>query len=160
MKENNFIFYKAKKKKYRSYKWEISSEVKNIFNKNFHADALNTKWLTYITEIGHAESKVYLSTIIDYLDGKVDSWTVGISPNDNLINAILKKASKNLSKRNHPIVHSYSGRHYRWPGWIELMDKFELTRSCLKKAALPITQLVKFFWKDESNYGKNGQEFH
>lgn len=64
MKEENLIVYKAKKKKYSSYKGEISVEVKNVIERNFHSDAPNTKWLTDITEFSHPEGKVYLSPII------------------------------------------------------------------------------------------------
>ena len=43
MKEDGLIVYCAKRKKYSSYSGEISPEVCNIVNRNFQADAPNTK---------------------------------------------------------------------------------------------------------------------
>jgi transposase InsO family protein len=157
MKEENLVVYKAKKKKYSSYKGEISLEVKNIIERNFHSDAPNTKWLTDITEFSHPEGKVYLSPIIDCFDGKVVSWTVGTSPNADLVNSMLTKAAMNLSETEHPIVHSDRGCHYRWPGWIALMDDFELTRSMSKKGCSPDNSACEGFFgrmKNEFYYGK------
>ena len=146
MKEENLIVYKAKKKKYSSYKGEISLEVKNIIERNFYADAPNTKWLTDITEFSHPEGKVYLSPIIDCFDGKVVSWTVGTSPNADLVNSMLRKATMNLSETEHPIVHSDRGCHYRWPGWIALMDDFKLTRYMSKKGCSPDNSACEGFF--------------
>ena len=40
----------------------------------------------------------------------------------------MKTPKKGLSPEEKPIVHSDRGVHYRWPGWIERMDKSGLTR--------------------------------
>ena len=46
MKEDGLIVRCIKRKKYTSYVGEISPAVPNLVNRNFHADAPNTKWLT------------------------------------------------------------------------------------------------------------------
>ena len=50
MREENLVVPNIKRKKYSSYKGEISPEVENIVNREFHADKPDTKWLTDITE--------------------------------------------------------------------------------------------------------------
>ena len=55
-----------------------------------------------------------------------------------LVNKMLDKAIKKLNEDEHPILHSNRGCHYRWPGWIERMDKAGLNVLCLKKAAMRI----------------------
>ena len=46
---------------------------------------------------------------------------------------MLDQAIDQLDDESHPIVHSDRGCHYRWPGWIERMNKAKLTRSMSKK---------------------------
>ena len=51
MKSEGLIVKVKRTKKYSSYKGEISLEVDNIINRDFHAESPNTKWLTDITEL-------------------------------------------------------------------------------------------------------------
>ena len=124
----------CKKNLYNSYKGEISPAVKNVIARDFHTDTPNTKWLTDITEFHIPAGKVYLSPIIDCFDGLAVSWTIGTSPNAELVNTMLDEAVSCLSYDEHPIVHSDRGGHYRWPGWISRMEKAGLTRSMSKKS--------------------------
>lgn len=112
---------------------EISPAVLNKIQRDFHADRPNEKWLTDITEFNLGKEKVYLSPIIDCFDGLPVTWTVGVSPNAELVNTMLDQAIAQLDNHSHPIVHSDRGCHYRWPGWIERMKKANLTRSMSKK---------------------------
>jgi transposase InsO family protein len=72
MKEENLVVPYIKKRKYNSYKGEISLGVDNILNRDFHADKINSKWLTDRIPAG----KVYLSHIIDCFDELPVSWTI------------------------------------------------------------------------------------
>ncbi len=146
MKEENLIVYKKKKKKYSSYKGEISPEVQNIINRDFHAEKPNEKWLTDITEFSHPEGKVYLSPIIDCFDGKVVSWTVGKSPNARQVNSMLKKAINTLSEEEFPLVHSDRCCHYRWTKWIEIMNDAQLIRLMSKKGCSPDNSACEGFF--------------
>lgn len=82
------------------------------------------KYSSYLGEI---------SPIIDCFDGMPVSWTVGTSPNAELVNTMLDNAISLLKEDEHPIVHSDRGCHYRWPGWIKRMDNADLIRSMSKK---------------------------
>ena len=68
---------------------EIRSKI--CINRDFHADKPNQKWLTDITEFSIEAGKVYLSPIIDCLDGMPVSWTIGTSPNAKLANTMLNE---------------------------------------------------------------------
>ena len=77
--------------------------MENVIDRDFHATKPNQKWLTDITEFSIKAGKVYLSPIIDCLDGMPVSWTIGTSPNAELANTMLRmlllllKQTKNLS---------------------------------------------------------------
>ena len=156
MKEERLVVRTIKQKKYSSYLGEISPAVPNEIQRDFHADKPNEKWLTDITEFKVGENKVYLSPIIDCFDGMPISWTVGTSPNAELVNTMLDNAIALLNEDEHPIVHSDRGCHYRWPGWIQRMDNAGLIRSMSKKGCSPDNSACEGFFgrmKNELYYG-------
>jgi transposase InsO family protein len=67
----------------------------------------------------------------------VTSWTVGTNPNAELVNTMLEDAIKTLGENDHPLVRTDRGCHYRWPGWIDLMDNANLVRSMSRKGCSP-----------------------
>ena len=157
MKEENLIVRIIRQKKYSSYLGEISPAVPNEIQRDFHADKPNKKWLTDITEFKIGERKVYLSPIIDCFDGMPITWTVGTSPNAELVNTMLDNAIVLLKENEHPIVHSDRGCHYRWSGWIQRMDEAGLTRSMSKKGCSPDNSACEGFFgrmKNEMFYGE------
>jgi transposase InsO family protein/transposase-like protein len=158
MKEESLAVRCAKRKKYSSYAGEISPEVANIVSRDFHAEAPNTKWLTDITEFSIPAGKVYLSPIIDCFDGLVVAWSIGTSPSAELVNSMLDEAVSLLQEDEHPIIHSDRGAHYRWPGWIERMEKAGLTRSMSKKGCSPDNSACEGFFgrlKNEMFYDRS-----
>ena len=42
---------------------------------------------------------------------------------------MLVRAAETLPEKTDPLVHSDRGCHYRRPGWLELMERYGLTRS-------------------------------
>ena len=132
------LFVKIKKtRKYNSYQGKISSAVENIIDRNFSASKPNEKWLTDITEFALPAGKVYLSPIVDCFDGLLVTWSIGTSPYASLVNTMLDNAIQLLAPDEKPIVHSDRGAHYRWPGWISLIESNGLRRSMSKKGCSP-----------------------
>ena len=162
MRQEQLIVKQKRTKKYNSYKGEITPAVENIVNRDFHAEKPNQKWITDITEFSIKSGKVYLSPMIDCLDGMPVSWTIGTSPNAELTNTMLRKAIATLSPNEKPIVHSDRGCHYRWPEWIKIMDVAGLTRSMSKKGCSPDNSACEGFFghlKTEMFYGHNWDDY-
>jgi transposase InsO family protein len=160
MKENGLEVAAKKSRKYNSYKGEITPAVENLLERDFRADKPNLKWLTDITEFHIPAGKIYLSPMIDCFDGLAVSWTIGTSPDARLTNEMLDLAVGTLGDEEHPVVHSDRGGHYRWPGWIERMNKYGLTRSMSKKGCSPDNSACEGFFgrlKNEMFYGKSWQ---
>lgn len=158
MRQEKLEVYVSSHKKYSSYMGEISPEVPNILQRHFHAAAPNQKWLTDLTEFALPAGKVYLSPVIDCFDGMVHSWTIGTSPNAQLVNNMLEKALTNLRPGEHPIIHSDRGCHYRWPDWIKRVDDAGLTRSMSRKGCSPDNSACEGFFgrlKNEMFYGRS-----
>lgn len=162
MKQEALIVKQRHKHKYNSYKGEITPAVENVINRDFHADKPNQKWLTDITEFSIKAGKVYLSAMIDCLDGMPVTWTIGTSPNSELANTMLKNAIATLHLGEKPIVHSDRGCHYRWPEWIKIMDDAGLIRSMSKKGCSPDNSACEGFFghlKTEMFYNRNWDQY-
>ena len=71
---------------------------------------------------------MYLSPPVDCHDGGIVAYTAGSGPNAELANRMLVKAVETLPEGAHPLVRSDRGRHCRWPGWLDLMDRYGLAQ--------------------------------
>jgi transposase InsO family protein len=88
----------------------------------------------------------------------VPSWTIGTSPDAELVNQMLDRGIKTLRPEEHPLVHSDRGFHYRWKGWLSRMETAELTRSMSKKACSPDNAACEGFFgrlKNEMFYDRS-----
>jgi transposase InsO family protein/transposase-like protein len=158
MAEEGLAVTIKRRRKYSSYAGEISPEVPNIIERDFHADAPNEKWLTDLTEFHIPAGKVYLSPLIDCFDGMAVAWTIGTSPSARLVNTMLDAATSKLDKNERPLVHNDRGCHYRWPGWIERMEDRGLVRSMSKKGCSPDNAACEGFFgrlKNEFFYDRS-----
>lgn len=158
MDEANLIARPKRKRKYSSYQGEITPAPDNLLNREFHAAAPNEKWLTDITEFHIPAGKAYLSPIIDCFDGMIVSWAVSTRPDAQMVNTMLDSATGKLESGARPIIHSDRGCHYRWPGWLERIEKAALIRSMSKKGCSPDNSACEGFFgriKNEMFYNRN-----
>ena len=151
----------TKRRRYGSYRGEIGPAPENLINRDFRATAPNKKWLTDITEFQIPAGKVYLSPVIDCFDGLVVSWSIGTSPDAELVNTMLDAAVETVvDSIDRPVVHSDRGAHYRWPGWLSRMRDAKLTRSMSRKGCSPDNAACEGFFgrlKNELFYPRNWQ---
>lgn len=133
MEASGLVAQPKRRRKYSSYQGEIAPAPENLLMRNFHADAPNKKWLTDITEFHIPAGKAYRSPIVDCFDGMLVSWTISTRPDAELVNTMLDVAISTLNDDGCPIIHSDRGCHYRWPGWLERIEKASLVRSMSKK---------------------------
>ena len=99
--------------------------------------------------------------MIDCHDGRIVAYTAGFSPNAELANRMLVKAAETLPEGAKPLVHSDRGCHYRWPGWLDLMERYGLTRSTGAKGCSPDNAAAEGFFggmKTESVYPEHWEE--
>ena len=160
MKEMRLTVKQPRRAKYSSYKGEITPAADNLIDRDFKAPRPNEKWLTDITEFGLSDGKVYLSPMIDCFDGIPVTWTIGTSPDADLVNTMLDQAIAVLPPDAKPIVPSDRGCHYRWPGWIRRMQDAGLSRSMSKKGCSPDNSACEGFFghlKNEMFYNRSWQ---
>lgn len=158
--EKLIVFILKSKKKYSSYKNEISPEVENIVNRHFIVGEPYKQALTDTAEFALKDGKVYLSPLIDCFDGIPINWAIGKSPSSELTNSMLKDAHLNVGDRN-LLIHSDRGFHYRLESWISLMKEYGYKRSMSRKrCSLDNSMCEDFFGtiKNEFFYSKNWKD--
>jgi transposase InsO family protein len=134
MAEESLVVKVTRCRKYSSYGGEITPAVANLLERDFKADKPNEKLVTDITEFTIQAGKVYLSPLIDCFDGQIISWSIGTSPNAELVSTVLKTVAESMTNGEKPIIHSDRGAHYRWPVWIGLMGEYGFTRSNVQES--------------------------
>lgn len=70
---------------------------------------------------------------------------------------MLKHAISTLKPKEHPILHSDRGIHYRWPDWIKLVKDAGIIRSMSQKGCSPDNSACEGFFgrlKCEMFYGR------
>ena len=161
MAEEGLVAHVPKRRRYSSYEGETTSAPDNLVDRGFTAERPNEKWLTDITEIKARDGKVYLLPMIDCFDGKIVAHTAGSGPNAEPADRMLVEAAESLPENAYPLVHSGRGCHYRWPGWLGLMERHGLTRSMSAKGCSPDNAAAEGFFgrmKVEAVYPEHWEE--
>lgn len=71
---------------------------------------------------------------------------------------MLDNAICSLRDKEHPLIHTDRGCHYRWPGWISRIDNAGLQRSISRKGCSPDNSACEGFFgrlKNEMFYNRN-----
>ena len=144
MKEEVAVVFLSKKR-YSSYKGEISPEVPNLLIRDFHANSSVQKLLTDITEFSIPAGKIYLSPLVDCYDGMVISWSIGTSPNAELANSMLHNGITKLGDCNETIIHTVRGAITDGMNGLISWAKPDSQYPCQKRAVLLTFLLVSFF---------------
>ena len=141
------VAYLKRRRRYSSYRGEISDAPPNLADRRFRAGGPNELWLTDITEFKlPSGEKAYLSPVIDCFDGLVVSWRIGRRPDAALANGSLEDACGTLAPGQRPVCHSDRGCHYRWPGWIGICEENGLVRSMSRKGCSPDNSACEGFF--------------
>ena len=134
--------------------------ARNYLNRDFHADAPNTKWLTDVTEfkyyIGIEVHKVYLSAILDLYDRRIVAFKIG-DHNDNPLVMNTFDEAVTAEPDAHPLFHSDRGFQYTSKQFSVRLKKHHMKQSMSRVAHCIDNGPMEGFWgilKRETYYEK------
>lgn len=145
----------CKVKKYSSYKGTIGETAKNLINRDFKAENPCEKWFSDITEFKVLNKKLYLSPIIDGFNSEIVSYSVGLSPNMELVETMLKKAIESTKLRTNKtlIFHTDQGWQYQNIYFQNELSLNKITQSMSRKGNCNDNGLMEgFFGKLKSEW--------
>ena len=120
----------------RRRKWQqIGQQVhkyKNLLNREFHADRLNSKW---VTDISYIQGVLYLSMIRDLYDNSIVAYKTGTQQTVNLVLDTICLAMKREKKRvaAELQLHSDQGFQYTSQAYFNLTQAYGITPSMSRK---------------------------
>ncbi len=136
--------------------------AENILNREFHADGLNEKWVTDVSEFKYGtvddkdKGKIYLSAILDLCDRRPVAYVYG-EHNDN---SLVYKTFDDALKTNpgaKPIFHSDRGYQYTSKEFRQKILDSGMTQSMSRVAHCIDNGPMEGFWglmKREMYYGR------
>ena len=123
--------------------------AKNYLNRNFHADQLNEKWLTDVSEFkyyeGNQMKKVYLSAILDLADRRIVSFVISDRNDNQLVFDTFDKAIQ-LEPDAHPLFHSDRGFQYTSKQMNNRLKKQGMKQSMSRVACCIDNGPMEGFW--------------
>jgi len=105
----------------------------NIVQRNFHAIAPNTVWVSDITYIWTTEGWMYLCVFIDLFSRRVVGWSLGERISSKLVTTALQMAIIRRKPGAGLIVHSDRGVQYASKRYRKLLGKYLLCGSMSRK---------------------------
>ena len=148
-------------RKFSSYEGEIDGGAPNLLlderkRHDFRRDAPFELWLTDVTEFSIPAGKLYLSPLIDCLDGALLCWSVSEHPDSRLSDSMLRGAIAQIPEGAAPVLHSDRGALYRSASWRGACAGAGITRSMSRLAHSPDNARMEGFFgnmKNEMFYG-------
>ena len=118
----------------------------NILNRDFHADNLNEKWLTDVTEFKYGDgSKLFLSAILDLKDKGIISYMMGNRNTNKLVFDTFDAAVEEHPEST-PLFHSDRGFQYTSRIFKAKLDKAGMIQSMSRVGCCIDNGPMEAFW--------------
>ena len=118
----------VRRKKYRHYGDQLH-RYPNLFNRDFHADRPNQKWVTDISYIKTGQGFLYLSIIRDLYDNSIIAYKTGTEQNINLVLSTVRAAKRKEKVTAEVQLHSDQGFQYTSHAYFNLTQSYHITPS-------------------------------
>ena len=123
----------------RRRKWQqIGQQVhkyENLLNRDFHAEAPNSKWVTDISYIKTKQGVLYLSVIRDLYDNSIVAYKTATQQTVNLVLDTIRQAVRKRKKKvaAELQLHSDQGAQYASQAYFELTQTYGITPSMSRR---------------------------
>jgi len=150
---------KIRRRRYVSYRGEISHIAKNHLNREFYAPKPKQKWVTDVTEFNVAGRRLYLSPVMDLFNQEIVAYRVSNSPNAKMVNEMLDDARALLGPEERPLLHSDQGWLYQLEGFRERLAASQMTQSMSRKGNCLDNAVMENFFGHLKSECFNGEKF-
>src|SRR5436190_7215201 len=138
---------KSKRRKVKTTDRQHDNPVApNILDRDFTADAPNTKWVSDITGIETSEGWLYLAAIVDIYSRFVVGWAMGKERDEQLITNAAVMALSRRRPGAGLLHHSDRGSQYTSQGYQDLLKEHGIEISMSKKGDCYDNALMESFF--------------
>lgn len=124
---------KVRRRRFISYRGEISHIAENRLNRDFSASRPRQKWVTDVTEFNVSGKRLYLSPVMDLFNQEIVAYQISQTPNAKMVNTMLDAARSLLGADERPLLHSDQGWLYQLCGFRERLASSLMTQSMSRK---------------------------
>jgi putative transposase len=117
-----------RKRSYRKFKYERHTVAPNVFNREFHANRPNQKWVTDITYLNVSGKRYFLSVLMDLFNNEVVSYQLSTSLDVGFVIRTVKQAIRERAPEG-LLIHSDQGMHYTTHVYSKLLREKGITQS-------------------------------
>jgi putative transposase len=141
------ISAKAKRRKMKTTDSQHTNPVAaNLLQRDFTADAPNTKWVADITGIGTAEGWLYLAAVVDIYSRYVVGWAMSKERDEQLVTKAVEMALTQRRPGAGLVHHSDRGSQYTSQGYLTLVQQYEIQVSMSRKGDCYDNALMESFF--------------
>ena len=126
----------ARRKRRKAHKTERNphdSCAPNLLERDFTADAPNTKWMSDMTFIETQEGWLYLAGVIDAYSRKIVGWAMGSQHDAELVKHALAMALRQRQPAAGLVHHSDQGSEYTSKTYQDMLQQHNIQVSMSKK---------------------------
>jgi putative transposase len=117
------------KKKHRN----ADAPAENILDRQFSADAMNSKWVSDITFIETREGFLYLAIILDLFSRAIVGWSMSDKIDEQLVQSALSMAIERRKIASGLLLHSDQGSQYKAKGYQQRLADLGIVCSMSRK---------------------------
>lgn len=158
-REENLVCKVPTRRRYSSYKGTIGKIAENLLKREFDSAAPNQKSVTDVTEFKIADSKVYLSPVLDLFARPIISYSISKSPTVAFTNKSLSEAIGTLAAGEAPLVHSDQGFQYQHTSWQKLLCNANMVQSMSRRGNCLDNSVMENFFGNLKEKMFRRQEF-
>ena len=124
---------KTKRRFRRAYDAKHRSGVKNVLNREFAAQKMNTRWVSDITFIPTRTGHLHLCVMIDLYSRAIIGWSMSSRQKSDLVVNALQMAVRHRRPKQSVLVHSDQGVQYGSEAYRNLLTKYGMIQSMSRK---------------------------
>ena len=156
MKRMGLAGRRRNKRRYNSYKGEISQTAPDIIQRDFFADKPNEKVYADVSQFSWKDQKIYLHAMLDGYAGDIVSYDISFNPDLVQTMRMLDWAIQRYPDLEGAIFHTDQGWQYQHYAFRQFLEQHHMTQSMSRKGNCLDDALMENFFglmKTEMFYG-------
>ena len=156
MKRMGLAGRRRNKRRYSSYRGEISKTAPDIIQRDFFADKPNEKVYADVSQFNWKDQKIYLHAMLDGCAGDIVAYDISFNPDLAQTMRMLNQAIQRYPDLEGAIFHTDQGWQYQHYAFRQFLGQHHMTQSMSRKGNCLDDALMENFFglmKTEMFYG-------
>lgn len=160
MKKANVVAIRPRKRHYYPDAGTVHKKAKNLLNRKFKQQSINTHWVGDITYIKTYQGWSYLASVLDLGSKQLVGWALSKQPNAQLTKDALSNAmTRHQPDGNKLMFHSDQGVQYSAKAFVQYCNQSKITQSMSRRGNCWDNAVMERFFRSLKTEKLNYQSF-